>query len=362
MISDPTKTKTAVTTMNEGAAVTLSELAARLYKLLGEKKRTTFIAHSRPDGDTVGSCAGMSMLLRFMGYDADWVCADVLQNRLMLLDDREDHTIAAIRGDWLDDEGNVSIPETELVISLDTAEYKLMGDDYAVIFEDRVDLKLDHHPTGLPFAEYNHIDGSIGSCGELCVSLAHELFVLAYGEDRELPSDASTAFFAAISSDTGSFKYNNATATTHRVAADLMDSGGDSDYVASRLYGQRTPKDIRALGFAFSSVRYHMDGRVAMIFVTNEQKAAFDLTDEDLGEFASIPRDIAGVEVGITVKQVTDKPDNFKVSMRSNGADVSAMCQKLGGGGHVRASGALVVADTPEEAERIILGTVTLDE
>jgi len=347
--------------MSEPIILTMEELAAEMLRLLDEKKTALLIAHSRPDGDTVGSCAGLCRVLRDLGYDAEWVCNDLIPLRLQLYDDREDHTIAALFPGWINDEGCTVIPDDAAVISLDTAEYKLMGDDYAELFEGRVDIKLDHHYAGTPFAAFNHIDGDIGSCGEMCVTLARHLYRIKTDVETIKP-DAATLFFAAISSDTGGFKYTNATAVTHRVAADLMDLGGDTDYAAQKLYGQRSPKDIAALGMAFSNISYCMDGRVAVLKATNEQKKALGLCDDDLGEFASIPRDIQGVEVGITVKQVTDKPDNFKVSMRSNGADVSAMCAKLGGGGHVRASGALVVAPTMDEAVEIILGAVTFDE
>jgi len=345
-----TETTTEVLT---GESVTLNELAEKLTSLLGEKKYAALIAHSRPDGDTAGSCAGMCRLLASMGYTADWICADTIPMRLRLYNDREDHTIEAVFPGWVGDDGSITVPDDVLVISLDTAEYKLMGDDYAVLFENRVDIKLDHHYSGTPFGRYSHIDGDIGSCGELCVMLAN-----AMPSKPVIPADAATLFFAAISSDTGGFKYTNATAVTHRVAADLMDLGADTDYVAQKLYGQRSPKDIAALGLAFSHVTYRMDGRIGLLTVTVDEFTSLGLTNDDLGEFASIPRDIQGVEIGITVKQSEDNLDNYKISMRSNGADVSLVCGLLGGGGHVRASGAMVVADSMEEAVDMILRAV----
>ncbi len=339
-------------------SITLLDFASALRETVSRRPRFMVVAHARPDGDTVGSCAGLCRVLRFLGCEAEWVCADAIPLRLQLLDDREDHTIGAMFPEFVAEDGSIALPDDLVVMSLDTAEYSLMGDDYAALLEGRVDFKFDHHHLGTPFGKFCHIDGNIGSCGELCTVLSTRLL----GEDVAIPTEAATLFFAAISSDTGGFKYTNATANTHRVAAYLMDLGGDSDYVATKLYGQRSRTDIAALGMAFSNMTYHMDGRVALLTVTNEMKEAAGLCDDDLGELASLPRDIAGVEVGITLKQVTDEPTKFKVSMRSNGADVSAMCRKVGGGGHIRASGALIEAESKERAEEIILATVEFDD
>ena len=64
-------------------------------------------------------------------------------------------------------------------------------------------------------------------------------------------------------------------------------------------------------------------------------------TADDIEGLVDYPRDIQGVEVGLlfreTVKGFT------KVSFRSNGdVDVNALARQFGGGGHVKASGALV--------------------
>ncbi len=345
--------------MNEPQMTDIPSLAQALTEMLREAAVTVVIAHARPDGDTVGSAAALVRALNEQGHAADWICADPIPNRLRLLDEREDRSMEsvfpALCRRTQNEDGTSSLCLTEeadraVIISLDTAEYKLMGDDYAALFEGRVDIKLDHHPVGTPFGRYCHIDGDTGSCGELTYRLLCEMGAVS--------PETATALFAAISSDTGSFKYTNATAETHRIAAALMDLGADTERVTSKFYGQRSQKDIRALGLAFGSIRFFLGGRVAMLSVTNAQKEELGLCDEDLGEFASIPRDILGVLVGVTVKQADDKPTNYKISMRSNGTDVCAICQKLGGGGHVRASGAMVEASSMEEAEGIILAVI----
>ena len=68
---------------------------------------------------------------------------------------------------------------------------------------------------------------------------------------------------------------------------------------------------------------------------------------------ASIPMQIEGVEVGVTIKE--KEHNKFKVSMRSTEkADVSEICSKLGGGGHIRAAGCTVEGDLSQVKMKIL--------
>ena len=68
------------------------------------------------------------------------------------------------------------------------------------------------------------------------------------------------------------------------------------------------------------------------------------LAPEEFEGLASIPMQVEGVEVGVTIKE--KEPGKFKVSMRSaESVNVSELCAKLGGGGHIRAAGFEVTGD-----------------
>ena len=86
--------------------------------------------------------------------------------------------------------------------------------------------------------------------------------------------------------------------------------------------------------------------------MTNQMKSENGIGDEDISDIVNCIRSIEGVLVAISLKQGTKDPHKFALSSRANcDIDVSAVCQMLGGGGHKRASGATVVANTPKEAQ-----------
>ena len=76
----------------------------------------------------------------------------------------------------------------------------------------------------------------------------------------------------------------------------------------------------------------------------------------DLEGIAVISRSIEGVAAGITLKQ-TDT-EEFKVSLRTYPPlDASAICKKLGGGGHKGAAGA-TAHGTLDEVKQTVLKAV----
>ena len=99
----------------------------------------------------------------------------------------------------------------------------------------------------------------------------------------------------------------------------------------------REMKDPR-IAEALSHVRYYAGGRIAVIAVTTEMVERAGVDESELEGLASKPLTIIGVDIGITLKERAD--GSIRVSMRSNDqADVSAVCRRFEGGGHIRAAG-----------------------
>ena len=104
---------------------------------------------------------------------------------------------------------------------------------------------------------------------------------------------------------------------------------------------------------AMENIRFYRDSTIAVMPITLDMMAKSGATEDDTDGIATLPRQIQGVEVGITMREV--KEDEYRISARSDGRiNVSAICQRLGGGGHVRASGARLSGTKDEIIERIV--------
>lgn len=314
------------------------EKAADFFR---EKDGFILICHKRPDGDTLGSALALKRALEYMGKRAEIICANTPSpNNEFLFD-----------GEYFPE----FYPENEngIPVSVDVATEELLG-DLASDWGGKIVLKLDHHETGEDFAEFNYTDASAAACGEIIFDLIGLLGV---------PYDVcAEPLYAAISSDTGGFRYSNTTSRTHRAAAALLEAGADNAFIDHMLYESRTPSEIRALTAAYTSMRYYLDGRVAMVVITNDDKKRLNLREEDLGVISPITREISGVIVGITVKQSRTDPTKFKISVRSEpGFSANGLCAAFGGGGHPCAAGAEIPAPNAKVAAALILKHIAAD-
>ena len=317
----------------------------RLCEAIKEPKSTLIICHARPDGDAIGSAFALKVILARLGIEAYCVCEDEVPRRLRFL-------TAPIQSGSLAD----SIPEgfsPERVITVDTASPSQMG-KLAHYFSDKVDIMIDHHKSGLIYAD-NYVDTNAAATGEIIYKLADAL-LLANG--IPLPSDAARCLYAAISSDTGCFKYSNVTPTTHLVAASLVKSGIDAGDINRLLFDTKSPERLKAEKIALERLELFENGKISCVALSYEDAVTEGVDVEELDALIDMARCVEGVEIAFAVKQY-ESGSTFRVSMRSEGkADVMSICEKFGGGGHPKAAGCAVTARNADDAKMQILREV----
>ena len=316
--------------------ITLKEAA----KLFVGKKNIRLLCHIRPDGDTLGSAFGLKYALEGSGkHVVNVVCEDEVPKRLWFLTEGVSE---------LSTEGAVS---PDLVCSIDCATLqRITRGEY----EGTIDLKIDHHKDGTDFAAGNYVEEDSAATGEIIYLLIRELEGMG---EAAFTEKAATSVYAALSSDTGSFKYSNVTSRTMRIAADLIDLGANSSEVSYRLYGIKTRDEIAAEKIMYEGMELFLDGKVAFLLITNKMKNG--IIDDAFGDIVSCLRTIEGVELSVTLRQEDGRDESFRISMRS-GESISSsdLCRLFGGGGHERAAGATIKAESPEAARKTVLDAV----
>lgn len=303
---------------------------------------TLVLFHRNPDADAVGSAFAMAMVLESLGSRAYCVCQDEVPARLhFLMHGRQESVLYE------------TVPEefeVERIVAVDTASPSQLGTLYP-LFENKIDFMLDHHGVGEPYADY-YIRPEAAAAGEILFDLVKQL---ATEERLTIDEALCTNLYAAISSDTGGFRYSNVTPETHLRAAELVASGLDTAEVNHRLFYSKTMEELRAQAAGISNLQLYNDGKVGIVTCPYALKVAFGLQDQHLETLIEIPRSLAGVEVAVSVRQ--SGPEGvFRVSMRSStDFDVAQICARLGGGGHQRAAGCtLTAADTDEAIAKIL--------
>jgi phosphoesterase RecJ-like protein len=290
-----------------------------------------------PDGDSIGSLLGLGLPMLKAGRSVIMYSADVVPTRYRFLKGTEE-----IRT------GSFPEGEFDTVVALDSADQTRIHPVWEKL-GNRFLINIDHHPTNRLYGQMNHVDSQVGATGEIVFALLAEMG-LAVDEDT------AAALYVAISTDTGSFKYESTTPNTHRIAAELLAAGVQLREITPRVFDLRSKTAICVLREALTALTFSKDGKIAWIVLGDEEMDRCGAKDEDLDGVVNCAKNIAGVEVGILLREKSD--GTVKVGFRSHNVDVAKVAASLGGGGHVRAAGCSLEM-TLKEALAAVLEAVT---
>jgi phosphoesterase RecJ-like protein len=327
------------TTQHAFARLTPEQLCECLCALAQRHSHAVILFHARSDGDAVGSAFALRGILEQLGMSVRCLCADEVPKRLRFISEPWQASVAqkALPDAWLAED----VP----VISVDTASPSQMG-ALAQDWQERVRLMIDHHESGTPYAE-GWIEPQAAATGEMIFEIGEML--MAQGLIDSVPHAAYTAMYAAISSDTGSFRYTNVTGKTFAIAAKLREHGVDTAQISHALFESKPYSQLLAESIGFAAMQRWLDGRVAVIPFTYEMKQQNGFTDEDLETLVDVARMVEGVEIVLSVRQPGEE-GRYRVSSRSSGAFcVSSLCARFGGGGHAKAAGCTILASSMDE-------------
>ncbi|NLN93574.1 MAG: 30S ribosome-binding factor RbfA [Candidatus Hydrogenedens sp.] len=292
--------------------------------------------HQNPDGDAVGSMLALRLLLQQLGKtEIVCACADPIPDIFSEL-----AGVSSI----VDAEGEV--PDYDLAVLIDCGIRSRTG-----ALEDKFDpekrlLILDHHQeTGEP-GSVGFIDTTYAATGELIA----ELYQAA-----EVPftSESAACLYAAIASDTGCFRFSNTTARSHRLAAELMETGIDVGALNKRFFSDMSPRKFEIMRRALQRVELHQQGAVAISWLTAEDLEEVGATAADSENLINLWQNISGVEVSILMKCFDE--GETRISGRSTALFNSAdFMRSLGGGGHAMAAGATLPYPLEEARSRLL--------
>lgn len=305
--------------------LTVQEAAARLRQM----NNVLLLTHVRPDGDTIGSAAALCQALRDMGKTA-----------YLLYNPEITDTYAPYAEPYWASEGFVP----EHIVSADIAALNLLPDN-AAAYASRVELTIDHHGSQEFFAAETCLDADAAACGEIIYRVIRELTAVT-------PAIA-LLLYVAISTDTGCFVYANTTADTHRIAAELLETGIDVGPVNKVLFRTKSKTRLAMEARMVADMELYDGDRVVVMSIPLSLRQELRATEADIEELSSLAALVEGTDCGITLREL--KPGRVKLSLRTGPrVDACAVCQRLGGGGHTAAAGA-TVDGTLEDAKALIL-------
>jgi len=294
-----------------------------LLKQLRAGHRYLLISHMNPDGDAIGSSLALARILRSLGKGA------VVWNH-----DEVPKLYGQLAGSERVHSGKVppsGYPDNfDAIITLECPSLSRTGVESAI--EDIPIINIDHHLGNEHYGKVNWVDTAAPSLGEMIYRISRGLMV-------ELDQETATALYLTLVTDTGGFRFSNATPAAFEAAGALVTEGARPEQVAQWLYESQPESAIRLLTEMLPTLQVH-DERIATAIITSEMFDRAGATAGDTEGLIDYPRSIAGVQAAAMIRQVGE--DQFKVSLRSRGeVDVEKIARRNGGGGHRNAAGFL---------------------
>lgn len=304
----------------------------QLLDLVASASRLLLCSHANPDGDAIGGELGLARLLRRLNKQV------TIWNR-----DRHPTVFEVLEG------------VSEIHVGATPPNGYPGSFDLAVVLEcpslDRTGLEhelgagppllnIDHHLGNELYGAVDWVDIGAPAVGEMVWRLA-----LALGA----PIEPATAQFLylALASDTGGFRFSNATPLAFETAAAMVRAGAEPERAAFVLWEQRPAASMRLLAGLLDSLELHDGGAIATVVLSSETFRQAHAGAEDAEGLIDIPRSIAGVEAVALLREVPGA--QLKASLRSRGElDVAAIANRHGGGGHRNAAGCLLRGDAAE--------------
>jgi phosphoesterase RecJ-like protein len=302
--------------------------------LLGARK-IVIVSHIHPDGDAIGSQLAMVLVLRQLGKQVTAWNEDGLPGSLRFLPQSE-----------LVTQPPAEPQNFDLVLALDTAALQRLGTPLQAIGHADQWINIDHHACNPRYGDLIYIDISAPATGQIVYELIQEA-------NFPITTHIAEALYAAISTDTGSFRYSNTTVRTFEIAAELVQAGVNVGEISRQLYDSYPKRRIELLSQILPEVLFQADDRIVSLALTRKTKETLRIQPEDVDGLIDYVRSVETVLVAIFFEEL--EKGRIRISMRSKNPriDVNRICVEFGGGGHSLAAGARVCGDLADIRRRV---------
>lgn len=294
-------------------------MLSEVVELIETKQHFAITSHARPDGDGLGSCLALRLMLEKLNKTAVVVMRDPVPRIYQ------------------------ELPGAHLVQQMTRFERPRQYDAVFVIecsdidrpgllgLSEQFTVNIDHHLTTIRFGHINWIDPTASAVGEM-------IFNLCKATGVRVTPEIAECIYAAVLSDTGSFHFPNTTDRTLKVASELVRLGANPARVSRAIYYSHSFSKLKLMGLAFSSITRDPTGRIAFLTITQQMMAEAEASEEDVEGIVTYPLSVADIEIVVCLREV--QPDVFRASLRSkDSVNVARVAECFGGGGHRNAAG-----------------------
>jgi len=299
----------------------------KLEKLIKENKSFLITTHVNPDADAIGSEIAFYKVLKKLGKESKIINHSATPYNIHFLD--TDNVIQkyepAIHNNF--------IQSSDVLVALDFNKADRMVSMWSVFSETKsVKICIDHHEDPENFVEFKFVDSNYAATGHILYDFVKNTGIV------DIDNELAAPLYAAIMTDTGSFRFERTTANLHRITAELLETGINPTEIYNQLYDESKLSKIKLLGRCLTSLSLIANNKIGYMIITQKDFNELNAIESDTENFVNMILSVEGVRIGILFIELKN---GYKVSFRSKGKiPVNKLAGLFGGGGHQNASGA----------------------
>jgi phosphoesterase RecJ-like protein len=315
----------------------------KIVEKIKESDKILLTTHHNPDGDGLGAEAALYHCLKRLGKSPFILNSSPLPPEYSFLNEGE------IFHTYPNELDQVELTDFDLLMILDASHTERLGALGPVLKSLNIPtICIDHHPFNNCLPENISV---IDDKAPATVALVFELLKII--APQALDQKVAEALYVGLMTDTGSFRFENTTAETMLLAAELLRYNVQPGLIYHYVYENYRPERMKLLGMVLQNVQYEFENRLAWFCVTRAQVAAAGAYLDEVDGFTDVVRSVRGVEVAAMFLEERD--NRTRMNFRSKGHyPINNVARQFGGGGHPYAAG-LVMDVGLEDAVKTVL-------
>jgi bifunctional oligoribonuclease and PAP phosphatase NrnA len=298
-----------------------------LKNIIEENDSFLLTTHVNPDADAIGSEMAMYYVLKSLGKVVHIINHSSTPYNLEFLDSN------SVIQKFDKNLHNNLLNEVDVLIALDFNKVDRTVSMQKYFSEStKIKVCVDHHQDPEDFVNHYFVDDNYAATGHIIYDFIKQTNIV------ELNYDIAYQLYAAIMTDTGSFRFERTTPQLHRIIAELLETGVNPGEVYDKLYDQSKISKIKLLGRALDTLTLVDNDKIGYMYLTQDTFKETGALESDTDNFVNYPLSIENVLLSLFYIELKD---GFKISFRSKGKiPVNSLAAKYGGGGHRNAAGA----------------------
>lgn len=303
-----------------------------IKELLQSPKKIVIVPHKNPDGDAMGSTLGLYHYLKKYKHDTVVIAPNDYPDFLKWMPDEN----TVLKFDSQYDICKSIIKEADIIFTLDFNALNRAGDMEASLEKSSaIKIMIDHHQQPDDYAKYTYSDVLISSTCEMVYN-----FIDMLGDTGLIDINIASCLYAGIMTDTGSFRFASTTSKTHRIVAELIDSGANHASIHNAIYDTNSYERLQLLGCALTNLKIIPESRTAYITLSQDELNKYNFKKGDTEGFVNYGLSLNNIIFAAIF--IEDQQQNIiKISLRSKGDfSVNEFSRAhFDGGGHTNAAG-----------------------